>query len=386
MDRMSPLDAAFLEAEDVEPTASLAIGSLAVFEGPAPRSASSWGSIAGRLPLIPRYRQKVRRSRSTSRRPVWVDDPHFDLALAHPQDRVAGPGGTAEIGGLIGRVMTAPDGPRSPAVGVLVLRGPRRTAAGRCCPSCTTAWSTASPAPTSTAWCWIPRPTPGEPRPPTTGSRRRRRPSCPSRCRGRLDLARPPGRPAVPRPAPAPHRVRLVQASATPRRDCSPGRRRCARSHATSLTGTLDGQPAVRLDRRLARRHPRRAQGLRRHRQRRGTGGGDRGIPAAAARAAGRSPMPHALRSLVPVSTRAPGAESIPDNRVSLMLALPAGRPRRPGRPARRRSASGSALSRPATSRRPVRPSPAGGVSALPAGRRRASGWLRSSRSGRSAP
>ena len=34
----------------------------------------------------------------------------------------------------------------------------------------------------------------------------------------------------------------------------------------------------------------------------------------------GEIPDAHALRSLVPVSTRAPGQESIPDNRVSLML------------------------------------------------------------------
>jgi diacylglycerol O-acyltransferase len=34
----------------------------------------------------------------------------------------------------------------------------------------------------------------------------------------------------------------------------------------------------------------------------------------------GERPDPHALRSLVPVSMRAPGQESIPDNRVSLML------------------------------------------------------------------
>jgi len=34
----------------------------------------------------------------------------------------------------------------------------------------------------------------------------------------------------------------------------------------------------------------------------------------------GEDPDAHALRSLVPVSTREPGAESIPDNRVSLML------------------------------------------------------------------
>jgi diacylglycerol O-acyltransferase / wax synthase len=34
----------------------------------------------------------------------------------------------------------------------------------------------------------------------------------------------------------------------------------------------------------------------------------------------GEDPDAHALRSLVPVSTREPGAESVPDNRVSLML------------------------------------------------------------------
>jgi hypothetical protein len=34
----------------------------------------------------------------------------------------------------------------------------------------------------------------------------------------------------------------------------------------------------------------------------------------------GEEPDAHSLRSLVPVSTREPGAESIPDNRVSLML------------------------------------------------------------------
>ena len=34
----------------------------------------------------------------------------------------------------------------------------------------------------------------------------------------------------------------------------------------------------------------------------------------------GEEPDAHTLRSLVPVSTREPGAESIPDNRVSLML------------------------------------------------------------------
>ena len=61
MDRLTPLAASFLDAEDVDERASLAIGSLAIFEGPAPDFDEFAASIRGRLPLIPRYRQKVRR-------------------------------------------------------------------------------------------------------------------------------------------------------------------------------------------------------------------------------------------------------------------------------------------------------------------------------------
>ena len=52
MDRMGPLDAAFLEIEDAQPGASLAISSIAVFEGPAPDAAVFTAAIRGRLPLI----------------------------------------------------------------------------------------------------------------------------------------------------------------------------------------------------------------------------------------------------------------------------------------------------------------------------------------------
>jgi len=36
MDRLNPLDATFIDAEDADPNTSMAIGSVAVFEGPAP--------------------------------------------------------------------------------------------------------------------------------------------------------------------------------------------------------------------------------------------------------------------------------------------------------------------------------------------------------------
>jgi len=66
MDRMTPLDAAFVQAEDEQPGVSFAICSVAVFEGPAPSTVEFAELLQGRLPLIPRYRQKSGRSRSTS--------------------------------------------------------------------------------------------------------------------------------------------------------------------------------------------------------------------------------------------------------------------------------------------------------------------------------
>jgi hypothetical protein len=72
---LSPLDASFLDAEDEDRHASLAIASIAVIDGPAPSQAEFAAAIRGRLPLIPRYRQKVRRVPFDLGRPVWVDDP-----------------------------------------------------------------------------------------------------------------------------------------------------------------------------------------------------------------------------------------------------------------------------------------------------------------------
>jgi hypothetical protein len=73
VDRLTPLAASFLEAEDVDDTASLAIGSFAIFEGPAPNFEDFLKTIEGRLPLIPRYRQRLRRVRFDLVAPAWVD-------------------------------------------------------------------------------------------------------------------------------------------------------------------------------------------------------------------------------------------------------------------------------------------------------------------------
>src|SRR5206468_2500113 len=57
MDRMSPLDASFLHVENA--ANHMHIGSVGIFEGPAPNYGDFADLVAGKLPLVPRYRQKV---------------------------------------------------------------------------------------------------------------------------------------------------------------------------------------------------------------------------------------------------------------------------------------------------------------------------------------
>ncbi|MEU8239000.1 wax ester/triacylglycerol synthase family O-acyltransferase [Actinoplanes missouriensis] len=106
MDYLSPLDASFLDAEDQDPHASLAICSVAVLDGPPPGQDEFAAMIRGRLPLVPRYRQRVHRIPFNLGRPVWVDDPDFDLDLHLRRTALPAPGGDAELANLVGRVMS----------------------------------------------------------------------------------------------------------------------------------------------------------------------------------------------------------------------------------------------------------------------------------------
>lgn len=106
MDRLNPLDALFVDAEDEDPHASLAIASIGVFEGPVPPYDEVVSSIAGRLPLVPRYRQKLRTVPLRLGRPVWVDDPDFDIGYHVRRTALPAPGGDRELSLLMARVMS----------------------------------------------------------------------------------------------------------------------------------------------------------------------------------------------------------------------------------------------------------------------------------------
>jgi WS/DGAT/MGAT family acyltransferase len=102
MDVMSVQDAAFLHIENGNNP--MHIGSVAVLEGPAPAYGDLVRLIASKLPLVPRYRQKVRFAPGGIGRPVWVDDPHFQILYHIRHTAVPPPGGRDELRNLAGRV------------------------------------------------------------------------------------------------------------------------------------------------------------------------------------------------------------------------------------------------------------------------------------------
>ena len=66
---------------------------------------SSSTILAGRLPLVPRYRQKLRTVPFRLGRPVWVDDPNFDLRYHVRRTALPAPGGDQQLSQLMARVM-----------------------------------------------------------------------------------------------------------------------------------------------------------------------------------------------------------------------------------------------------------------------------------------
>jgi diacylglycerol O-acyltransferase len=104
MDRMNPLDASFLYIENG--TTHMHIASCAVFEGPAPEYEAIVGLLTAKLPLVPRYRQRVCFVPFDLARPVWVDDPDFNLEYHIRHTALPPPGGKAELEQLMGRLMS----------------------------------------------------------------------------------------------------------------------------------------------------------------------------------------------------------------------------------------------------------------------------------------
>lgn len=317
MDRLTPLAASFLEAEDVDPTASLSIGSFAIFEGPAPDFDEFVRSIEGRLPLIPRYRQKLRGVAFGLAAPAWVDDPDFDLHWHIRSTALPAPGGRGEIERLLSRVMSRRMDRNRPLWEYWFcegLEGGRWGLLSKMHHSMVDGVSgtdlyrlvlDSTPVPRA------PEPDEWHPASPST--------ALSFTARAVLDLITSPVRAAgaATRALAAPRR--LVRATAAGAQGVWTLAGALPPVRVTSLTGKLNGSRRYTwTDVALS--------DVRAVRTSYHVSVNDVALAAVTAGfrrlliSRGETPDAHSLRSLVPVSMRAPGQESIADNRVSLML------------------------------------------------------------------
>ncbi len=104
-DRLTGLDASFLHLEQDEDT-HMHVASTTLFEGPAPGYVEFREQIASRLHLVPRFRQKVRWVPLNQGRPVWVDDPHFNLTYHVRHTSLPSPGSEEQLRNLAARVFS----------------------------------------------------------------------------------------------------------------------------------------------------------------------------------------------------------------------------------------------------------------------------------------
>ncbi len=106
--RLSALDASFLYLE--QPTTPMHVGAVSVFR--RPQAGFDYDRLVGlieqRISLVPRYRQKVRYVPGNLARPVWVDDPDFDVAYHVRRSALPKPGSDAQLTELVARLMSRP--------------------------------------------------------------------------------------------------------------------------------------------------------------------------------------------------------------------------------------------------------------------------------------
>ncbi|MBF6557875.1 MAG: wax ester/triacylglycerol synthase family O-acyltransferase [Acidimicrobiales bacterium] len=106
MERLSALDAEFLHLEDG--AVHMHIAGACVFGDAPPTIGAIEALVSSKLHLLPRYRQRVRAVPFELGRPVWVDDPHFDIGYHLRHTALPAPGDDSAFCRLMGRIMSQP--------------------------------------------------------------------------------------------------------------------------------------------------------------------------------------------------------------------------------------------------------------------------------------
>ncbi|MEA2255103.1 MAG: diacylglycerol O-acyltransferase / wax synthase [Solirubrobacteraceae bacterium] len=105
-DRLTALDAGFLHLE--RGGAHMHVASILVFVGDPPGYDELVGALDARLHLVPRYRQKLAHVPLGQGRPVWVDDPHFNVRYHVRHSALPEPGSDEQLKRLAARQFARP--------------------------------------------------------------------------------------------------------------------------------------------------------------------------------------------------------------------------------------------------------------------------------------
>ena len=101
-DRLTATDASFLAQEG--PTSHMHVGAVMIFEGPPPGYDDFVNQVRSRLHLVPRYRQKLAFPPIETGRPVWIDDPSFNLEYHVRHTALPAPGSEEQLRNLAARI------------------------------------------------------------------------------------------------------------------------------------------------------------------------------------------------------------------------------------------------------------------------------------------
>jgi diacylglycerol O-acyltransferase len=104
LDRLTAVDASFLAQEG--PASHMHIGGIVLCDGPAPRFDEMLDHVRSRLHLVPRYRQRLAEPPLETGRPLWVDDPTFNLEYHVRQTALPAPGSEEQLMRLVARIMS----------------------------------------------------------------------------------------------------------------------------------------------------------------------------------------------------------------------------------------------------------------------------------------
>ena len=103
-DRLTGLDSSFLHLE--RDSAHMHVAGCMVFDGDPPAYNELVEQILSRLHLVPRYRQRLAFVPLNQGRPVWVDDPHFNVRFHVRHTALPSPGDDEQLKRLAGRVFS----------------------------------------------------------------------------------------------------------------------------------------------------------------------------------------------------------------------------------------------------------------------------------------